>query len=233
MSSKLNEIKLVLVGDTNVGKTSLVSRYLYNKFGTPSATIAAQFMIKVVTFAGENYKLQIWDTAGQERFRAMAPLYYRNADVAIIVSDVQQRNFQSSITFWLEQLQKSTSDDLVVAVCVNKSDIGEDEWTINRNDLTELVQHSNANGCDVYVTSAKENKGVLAMFKAAIEKKLQKKLLLREQEQQEAMAERQRRNQNRAEYVENNPRGSGASGGQASLAVQLKNERDSREPSCC
>jgi small GTP-binding protein len=229
MSSKLNEIKLVLVGDTNVGKTSLVSRYLYNKFAPSSATIAAQFMIKVVTFAGQNYKLQIWDTAGQERFRAMAPLYYRNADVAIIVSDVQQRNFHTSITFWLEQLQKASTDDLVIAVCINKSDVAEEEWTISRKDLTDLVQNSNANGCDVYVTSAKENKGVVAMFKASIEKKLEKKLLLRKHQEQQRAAGRTRRRNNRAEYVENNPRG--VSGGPAS--VQLENKKEPREPSCC
>ena len=173
MSKRLNEIKLVLVGDTNVGKTSLVTRYLYGKFGTPSATIAAQFMIKVVTFAGTSYKLQIWDTAGQERFRAMAPLYFRNADVALVVCDVEQASFASSIEFWIKQLQKSSSyKDLTTSVCVNKSDLDEHDWSITRQDLADLVEQSNAAGCDVYVTSAKENKGVLAMFQASIEKHL-------------------------------------------------------------
>ena len=173
--SRLSEIKLVLVGDTNVGKTSLVSRYLYNKFVTPTATIAAQFMIKVVTFANQSYKLQIWDTAGQERFRAMAPLYYRNADVAVVVCDVEQRKFASSVDFWVGQLQKSTADNLVIAVCVNKSDIDESEWTITRQDLSDLVDRSQVAGCEVYVTSAKENKGVMPMFQASIEQCLDKR----------------------------------------------------------
>ena len=173
--SRLHEVKLVLVGETNVGKTSLVSRYLYNKFSTHSATIAAQFMIKVITIGGQSYKLQIWDTAGQERFRAMAPLYYRNADVAVVVCDVEQHQFSSSVDFWINQLHKSTSDDLVIAVCVNKSDLEESDWTITRQDLADLVERSNADGADVFVTSAKQNKGVHAMFQAAIEKSLSRR----------------------------------------------------------
>ena len=129
-------------------------------------------MIKVITIGGQSYKLQIWDTAGQERFRAMAPLYYRNADVAVVVCDVEQHQFSSSVDFWINQLHKSTSDDLVIAVCVNKSDLEESDWTITRQDLADLVERSNADGADVFVTSAKQNKGVHAMFQAAIEKSL-------------------------------------------------------------
>jgi Ras-related protein Rab-21 len=171
-----SSIKLCLVGDTNVGKTSLVNRYLFNNFTKSSATIAANFSSKIITSGNRSCKLQIWDTAGQERFRAMAPLYYRNAQIAIVVvsTDFEQAKFASSVKFWIDQLGKTVANDVVISVCVNKSDLSEDDWMITRHDLSKLVSECNTLGCDVYVTSAKENKGVSAMFQASIAKCLEK-----------------------------------------------------------
>jgi small GTP-binding protein len=217
--SKLSEIKLVLVGETNVGKTSLVTRYLFDRFDKTSATIAAQFMLKVVTFGGVNYKLQIWDTAGQERFRAMAPLYYRNADIALVVCDVTQQDFSSSVKYWISKLQESITTDanLVTSIVVNKSDFQEADWTIQRQDLADLVQSSNAGGCDVYVTSALENKGVASMFEASIEKCL----------------ERRSRTIQRSKTEQHSRTGHLSATTSSSARIEILPQHRSKKPSCC
>ena len=106
--------KLVIIGPTDVGKTSITMRYCHGSFSTPtSATIGASFLQKRVLVndyerddaatsdARRKLTLQIWDTAGQERFRSMAPLYYRNAKAAILVFDLQSEASFEKIQEWL------------------------------------------------------------------------------------------------------------------------------------
>lgn len=113
--------KIVIVGATDVGKTSITMRYCHGSFSTPtSATIGASFLQKRIvvsddsasrnagggppssTGARRKMTLQIWDTAGQERFRSMAPMYYRNAKAAILVFDVQKPESFEKIKEWLQ-----------------------------------------------------------------------------------------------------------------------------------
>ena len=100
--------KLVIIGPTDVGKTSITMRYCHNSFSTPtSATIGASFLQKRVIVGDDvgtrrKLTLQIWDTAGQERFRSMAPMYYRNAKAAILVFDLQSEASFEKIKEWLQ-----------------------------------------------------------------------------------------------------------------------------------
>lgn len=100
--------KLVIVGATDVGKTSITMRYCHGSLTTPtSATIGASFLQKRVIVPSRYGKprkitLQIWDTAGQERFRSMAPMYYRNAKAAILVFDLQHESTFEKIIEWLQ-----------------------------------------------------------------------------------------------------------------------------------
>lgn len=94
--------KLVILGQTNVGKTSITMRYCHNSFSTPtSATIGASFLQKRLVVDRTKMTLQIWDTAGQERFRSMAPMYYRNARAAILVFDLTQESTFTKLREWL------------------------------------------------------------------------------------------------------------------------------------
>ncbi|MBA0574723.1 hypothetical protein Golob_007006 [Gossypium lobatum] len=116
--------KIVLIGDSAVGKSNLLSRFARNEFDNNSkATIGVEFQTQVVEIDGKEIKAQIWDTAGQERFRAVTSAYYRGAVGALIVYDITRRSSFDSIKRWLDEL--STHCDTTVARMVvgNKCDL--------------------------------------------------------------------------------------------------------------
>ncbi|KAE8875700.1 hypothetical protein PF005_g13909 [Phytophthora fragariae] len=158
--------KLVIIGPTDVGKTSITMRYCHGSFSTPtSATIGASFLQKRVIVgddAGARRKLtlQIWDTAGQERFRSMAPMYYRNAKAAILVFDLQSEASFEKIKEWLQDLQHHVGDDIVLAVVGNKSDVP------SNFDFSKAQQFADEIGALVFRTSAKTGEGVQALFES-------------------------------------------------------------------
>jgi len=119
------DVKAVILGATDVGKTSLTMRYCHGTFNHPtSATIGASFLQKrIVLKDGNKMTLQIWDTAGQERFRSMAPMYYRNAKAAILVFDLSKgdESFEKAKE-WLEDLRNHVEPDIVLAIVGNKCD---------------------------------------------------------------------------------------------------------------
>ncbi|CAI5718188.1 unnamed protein product [Hyaloperonospora brassicae] len=166
--------KLVIIGPTDVGKTSITMRYCHGSFSTPtSATIGASFLQKRVIVnddaqpddaatsdARRKLTLQIWDTAGQERFRSMAPLYYRNAKAAILVFDLQSEASFEKIQEWLHDLQHYVDDDIVLAVVGNKSDVP------SSFDFRKAQAFADKIGARVFRTSAKTGEGVQALFES-------------------------------------------------------------------
>lgn len=97
--------KIVLIGDSAVGKSNLLSRFARNEFDSNSkATIGVEFQTQVVDIDGKEVKAQIWDTAGQERFRAVTSAYYRGAVGALVVYDITRRSSFNSVKRWLEEL---------------------------------------------------------------------------------------------------------------------------------
>ncbi|KAI4354205.1 hypothetical protein L6164_003095 [Bauhinia variegata] len=116
--------KIVLIGDSAVGKSNLLSRFACNEFDANSkATIGVEFQTQVVEIDGKEVKAQIWDTAGQERFRAVTSAYYRGAVGALVVYDISRRGTFENVKRWLEEL--STSCDTAVARMLvgNKCDL--------------------------------------------------------------------------------------------------------------
>mmetsp|Transcript_23783 Transcript_23783/g.29670 ORF Transcript_23783/g.29670 Transcript_23783/m.29670 type:complete len:202 (+) Transcript_23783:127-732(+) len=116
--------KLVLIGDTGVGKSCLLLRFADDAF-TESyiSTIGVDFRFRTVKVEGKTVKLQIWDTAGQERFRSMAPMYYRGATAAIIVFDVSKENAWNTIQTWQKDLMTYAEPGVVICVAGNKVDL--------------------------------------------------------------------------------------------------------------
>jgi small GTP-binding protein len=97
--------KIVLIGDSAVGKSNLLSRFARNEFDTNTkATIGVEFQTQLVEIDGKQVKAQIWDTAGQERFRAVTSAYYRGAVGALLVYDITRRTTFDSVTRWLDEL---------------------------------------------------------------------------------------------------------------------------------
>lgn len=120
----IREIKLCLLGDTAVGKSSLVLRFVNDRFEPhTTATIGASFMSKNFKVGDKSYKYQIWDTAGQEKYKALAPMYYRGAAAAIVVYDITMESSFLSVKRWVKELRQMGSQDIVIAIAGNKKDL--------------------------------------------------------------------------------------------------------------
>ncbi|KAL0289969.1 UNVERIFIED_CONTAM: Ras-related protein RAe [Sesamum angustifolium] len=102
--SPLAKYKLVFLGDQSVGKTSIITRFMYDKFDTTyQATIGIDFLSKTMYLEDRTVRLQLWDTAGQERFRSLIPSYIRDSSVAVIVYDVANRQSFLNTSKWIEE----------------------------------------------------------------------------------------------------------------------------------
>jgi len=116
--------KLVLIGDSGVGKSNLLSRFTRNEFNLESkSTIGVEFATKSLNIDGKVIKAQIWDTAGQERYRAITSAYYRGAVGALLVYDVTRHTTFENIARWLKELREHTDPNIVVMLLGNKSDL--------------------------------------------------------------------------------------------------------------
>mmetsp|Transcript_14899 Transcript_14899/g.15614 ORF Transcript_14899/g.15614 Transcript_14899/m.15614 type:complete len:205 (-) Transcript_14899:1562-2176(-) len=117
------EVKVCIIGESDVGKTSLSMRYCQGEFSDHSTpTIGASFLQHRVNVDGIDLSLQIWDTAGQERFRSMAPMYYRGAKAAVLVFDISNEESFHNAKSWLKDLKAHADPDVVVCIAGNKCD---------------------------------------------------------------------------------------------------------------
>jgi Ras-related protein Rab-1A len=152
--------KLVLIGDSDVGKSSLLLRFSDGVYRDAyAATIGVDFRFKTVTVGGAPVKLQIWDTAGQERFRNITSSYYRNADGVILCFDVGQRSSFENVRAWLAELDKNASADLQKLLVGNKSD--REDRQVSREEGLALAEEL---GVPFLETSAKSADNVEAAF---------------------------------------------------------------------
>ncbi|ESL05948.1 hypothetical protein TRSC58_06386 [Trypanosoma rangeli SC58] len=154
-------IKLILVGDSGTGKSSLLHRFVEDDFSEQQAqTIGVEFGSKIVQLAGRKVKLQIWDTAGQERYKSVTRSYYRSAIGCLIVYDITQRSTYESVPQWLNDVRHLAGKDVVVMLIGNKSDLSD----------CRKVQHNEAslyaleNGLLHFETSAASGEFVSEAF---------------------------------------------------------------------
>ncbi|KAK9665897.1 hypothetical protein RND81_14G144200 [Saponaria officinalis] len=116
--------KLVLIGDSGVGKSNLLSRFTKNEFNLESkSTIGVEFATRSLNIDSKVIKSQIWDTAGQERYRAITSAYYRGAVGALLVYDVTRKVTFENTARWLRELREHTDPNIVVMLIGNKSDL--------------------------------------------------------------------------------------------------------------
>ncbi|KAL3684063.1 hypothetical protein R1sor_002085 [Riccia sorocarpa] len=116
--------KVVLIGDSAVGKSNLLSRYARNEFHLNSkATIGVEFQTQSMEIDNKEIKAQIWDTAGQERFRAVTSAYYRGAMGALVVYDISRRSTFENVSKWLEELRMHSDASVVTMLVGNKCDL--------------------------------------------------------------------------------------------------------------
>ena len=159
------ELKVVLIGDASVGKTSLLNRYITGSHSQNiSPTLGAAFTTKLVEANHQTVKLQIWDTSGEERYRSMAPLYYRGAHVVLLVFDVTKEGSFKAIGSWLEQLQGHVNVNQTLLILIgNKVDLGPDERQVTEEQAAAYAKTIKAKYFDA---SAVSGQNVDEIFKA-------------------------------------------------------------------
>lgn len=171
--------KLLLVGDSAVGKSSLLLRFSNNSFDDLAPTIGVDFKVKYMTVEDKRIKLTIWDTAGQERFRTLTSSYYRGAHGIVLVYDVSnRRSFENLKEIWMKEVDMySTIDFAAKMVVANKIDLAS-ERTVSTE---EGARFAKENGCLFVETSAKANTAVGQAFQELILKILETPELIQEQ----------------------------------------------------
>ena len=116
--------KVVLVGDSGVGKSCLLSRFAWDQFSLDcKSTIGVEFATKSVKIEGQTVKAQLWDTAGQERYRAITTAYYREAVGAVIVYDITKEDTFKSVGKWVQDVRNNTNRDVCIMLVGNKCDL--------------------------------------------------------------------------------------------------------------
>lgn len=116
--------KVVLIGDSGVGKSNLLSRFTRNEFNLETkSTIGVEFATRSIQTEGKTIKAQIWDTAGQERYRAITSAYYRGAVGALLVYDISKHATYKNVERWLAELRENADRNIVIMLVGNKSDL--------------------------------------------------------------------------------------------------------------
>ena len=169
-ANKIFQFKLVLLGESAVGKSSLVLRFVKGQFlDFQESTIGAAFLTQTVCLNDTTVKFEIWDTAGQERYHSLAPMYYRGAQAAIVVYDITNADSFDRAKNWVKELQRQGNPNIVIALAGNKVDLAS-----RRAFAPEVAQsYAEENGILFMETSAKTAANVNELF-VAIAKKLPK-----------------------------------------------------------
>ena len=160
-SSSINNYKIVVIGDINVGKTSILSRFRYGSFEQSyMPTLGIDFFTKNLFYEDKTIRLILWDTAGQERFRSLIPSYLKNADCIIIVYDITNKDSFNSLTNWLSDAKNNTIEGTIFVICGNKIDLKE-KRVVTNEEIEEYIKKENL----LYVEcSAQNGEGIKELF---------------------------------------------------------------------
>ena len=157
-------VKVVLLGESGVGKTSIISQFTAGKFDPDCVTsLSATFVSKIIELPNlkKSIKYDMWDTAGQEQYRSLAKIFYKDAKVIILVYDItSSKSFNELENYWYEQIKLNVDNDVILAVVANKSDLyGEQE--VESEKAQKFAEQINA----IYQsTSAKSDQGISDLF---------------------------------------------------------------------
>ena len=153
-SSSINNYKIVIIGDINVGKTSILSRFRYG-------SLESEYMPTLgIDFFSKNLFFEDKTTAGQERFRSLIPSYLKNADCIIIVFDITNKESFLSLNHWLTDSKNNVSENTIFVICGNKIDLKE-RRTVNENEINDFIGKNEL----IYMEcSAKNGQGIKDLF---------------------------------------------------------------------
>ncbi|MGH0179783.1 UNVERIFIED_CONTAM: hypothetical protein FKN15_002221 [Acipenser sinensis] len=157
--------KVVLIGDSGVGKSNLLSRFTRNEFNLESkSTIGVEFATRSIQVDGKTIKAQIWDTAGQERYRAITSAYYRGAVGALLVYDIAKHLTYENVERWLKELRDHADSNIVIMLVGNKSDLRH----LRAVPTDEAKAFAEKNGLSFIETSALDSTNVETAFQTIL-----------------------------------------------------------------
>ena len=158
-------IKIVLIGESSVGKTSIINQFIEKTFqDNLHSTIACTFNSKIIQCEDLNksLKLEIWDTAGQERYRSVSKMFYKDADVALLVYDITKKtSFEALNDYWVKQVLENSFKNIVLYIIANKSDL----INLEQVDEEEARNYSKSINASFLVVSAKDSISINELFK--------------------------------------------------------------------
>ncbi|GAA5984677.1 hypothetical protein JCM11641_004557 [Rhodosporidiobolus odoratus] len=158
----LKKFKLVFLGEQSVGKTSLITRFMYDTFdNTYQATIGIDFLSKTMYLEDRTVRLQLWDTAGQERFRSLIPSYIRDSSVAVVVYDITNRASFMNTSKWVDDVRSERGNDVIIVLVGNKTDLN-DKRQVTTDEAEQKSKELNVMFIE---TSAKAGHNVKTLFR--------------------------------------------------------------------
>ena len=162
-------IKITLIGNSGVGKTSIINQYIDQTFDEANAaTIGANYSEKIIIKNNKEYELNIWDTAGQEKFHSVGKHFYKDAYIVCLVYDItSQDSLEQLETIWYPDIKKYGEKYTILAVVGNKSDLYENDNLADENKAKEFAQSINAT---FMLTSAKTGDGIEKLFDTLVDK---------------------------------------------------------------
>jgi small GTP-binding protein len=141
MSEDIESFKVVLVGESGVGKTSIITQFIEQTFQEDQqSTTGGTFSTKsVICDNNKTLKFEIWDTAGQERYRSLTKMFYKDANAAVLVYDITRKDsFEELKSYWAEQIKESTPPNIIIVIVANKADLLEQE-TVNEEEARKFA----------------------------------------------------------------------------------------------
>ena len=161
--------KLILIGNSGVGKSSIIQRYMKQTFEESyKCTIGVDFLMKTLEIKNKTVKLQLWDTAGQEKYKSMVASYYRGANVALVVFDLTNHDSFDSLPLWIENYYKNGPEQKNIILIGNKKDMVEERQVTQE----EAELFSETNNMIYFETSAKDGDNIEYVFNYTAEKLL-------------------------------------------------------------
>lgn len=160
-----SEVKIVFLGDTTVGKTSIITSHSRGSFSTEEApTVGVCFSTQVIDVGGAEVKAKVWDTAGQERFRSLTPFYFRDADVVVLVFAVDSKNSFEGAKCWYESVRREAKTRPQLVIAANKTDLSAER----RVPTEEGECFADTIGAAYIECSAKSGMGIEELFAEAV-----------------------------------------------------------------
>ena len=160
------KFKVVVVGDSGVGKTNLIKRFINNEFKSDSkATVGVEFLSKNFIINNEIFKIEIWDTAGQERYKSITSAYYKGAKGAFVVYDLTRRATFTNIEKWIGELKTCGNEDVFILLIGNKCDL-KSERQVTKDEAAKKAEQLKISYCE---TSALDGKNIEYAFDTVVE----------------------------------------------------------------